>query len=99
MTSCVATMPGAFWGAYGASKAAFEALLLSYGDEVKAISNIRVAIVDPGATATAMRAKAYPGEDAATIQPADQVGARIAQLVGEGFERGFRLRIAGSARG
>ena len=99
LTSSVAAKPRAFWGAYGASKAAFEALLLAYGDEVKAISNIRIAIVDPGTTATAMRAKAYPGEDAATIQPTDQVGARIAQLVGEGFEPGFRLRIAGSARG
>ncbi len=99
LTSSVASKPRAFWGAYGASKAAFEALLLAYGDEVQATSNIRVAIVDPGATATAMRAKAYPGEDATTIQPAPVVGARIAQLVSEGFERGFRLRIAGSARG
>lgn len=54
LTSSVGTSPRAYWGAYAASKAGFEALLDCYAQEVRAISQIRVAIVDPGATRTAM---------------------------------------------
>lgn len=94
LTSTVAAKPRAYWGAYGASKAAFEALLLAYAEEVDAIGNIRVALVNPGATATAMRARAYPGEDPATIrQPADAAKALV-QLLRDDFETGARLRIA-----
>ena len=99
ITSSVAAKPRAYWGAYGASKAAFETLLLAYADEVAAISGIRVAIVDPGATATAMRAKAYPGEDAATIQAPAAAAAAMMRLLRDDFASGFRLRITGSARG
>src|SRR3546814_6757860 len=35
LTSSVARTPRAFWGMYGASKAAFENLVLAYGDEVE----------------------------------------------------------------
>ena len=63
LTSSVGRTPRAYWGAYGASKAAFETLVLAYGEEVEAVSKIRVAIVDPGATRTKMRERAYPGED------------------------------------
>src|SRR3546814_7547197 len=57
-----ARTPRAFWGMYGASKAAFENLVLAYGDEVENTSKVRVAIVDPGATRTKMRERAFPGE-------------------------------------
>src|SRR5688572_27916826 len=63
MTSSVGAEPRAYWGAYGASKAAFDVLLTSYAREVEKISNTRVVILDPGATRTQMRARAYPGED------------------------------------
>ena len=95
MTSGVAQAPRAYWGAYGASKAALETLLLAYADEMKAISNVRVAIVSPGATATRMRARAYPGEDPATIKTPDVVGGAIATLIAEDFETGRRVRIEG----
>ncbi|MET0269487.1 MAG: SDR family NAD(P)-dependent oxidoreductase [Sphingomonas sp.] len=98
LTSSVAQRPRAYWGAYGASKAALETLLLSYGEEMKAISRVRIAIVDPGATATAMRARAYPGEDAATIQQPDDVAAAILRFLSEPFQTGARFRVAGSAR-
>src|SRR5437660_646435 len=55
VTSSVGRNPRAYWGAYGASKAAFETLLGAYGDETADISAIRTAIVDPGATRTQMR--------------------------------------------
>jgi len=93
LTSSVGASPRAYWGAYAASKAAFEALLDCYAQEVGGMSDIRVAIVDPGATRTAMRAKAYPGEDPASVKPPEVVGARIAALASEDFASPHRERI------
>ena len=95
LTSSVARGPRAYWGAYGASKAAFEVLLTSYGLEVANISNIRTAIIDPGATRTAMRARAYPGEDPASVKDPALIGDRIAALLIEDFETGYFERIDG----
>ena len=85
LTSSVSRNPRAYWGAYGASKAALETLLSAYGDEMEAISKIRVAIVDPGATRTDMRARAYPGEDPASVKTPEVVADRIAALCIAGF--------------
>jgi NAD(P)-dependent dehydrogenase (short-subunit alcohol dehydrogenase family) len=93
ITSSVGAKPRAYWGAYGASKAALETLVLAYGDEVEQLAPIRVAIVDPGATATKMRADAFPGEDSTTIQQPEAVGGAIAKLVIGDFETGHRTRI------
>ncbi len=59
-----------YWGAYGASKAALEALVLSYAAEVRR-TRLRVNLVDPGPMRTRLRARAYPGEDAEK-QPAPE---------------------------
>ncbi len=93
VTSSVGRKPRAYWGAYGASKAAFETLLAAYGDETAEISKIRTAIVDPGATRTQMRAKAYPGEDPASVKAPEVVAARIAELAIHGFEPGRFERV------
>ena len=62
VTSGAAVAPISYWGAYATSKAALEHLTLTYAAEV-ASTNIRVNLIDPGATATNMRAKAFPAED------------------------------------
>jgi short-subunit dehydrogenase len=93
LTSSVGSIPRAYWGGYGASKAAFETLLGTYSEENRNIGRVKVAIIDPGATATKMRAQAFPGEDANTLKSTHVVGARIAALVSEGFENGHRERI------
>jgi NAD(P)-dependent dehydrogenase (short-subunit alcohol dehydrogenase family) len=93
VTSSVGRHPRAYWGAYGASKAALDTLVLSYAEEVKNLSSVRVAIVDPGATATVMRARAFPGEDQATLKPPSAVAEAIARLLESGFETGHRLEI------
>ena len=93
VTSSVGRKPRAYWGAYGASKAAFETLLGAYGDETSEISAIRTAIVDPGATRTQMRAKAYPGEDPASVKAPEVVAERILALAIEGFEPGHFERV------
>jgi short-subunit dehydrogenase len=95
LTSSLGRTPRPFWGGYSASKAAFESILTTYAQEVKKIADIRLAIVDPGATRTAMRAKAYPGEDPKTVKDPQVVGDRIAQLVIEGFETEHRERVLG----
>ncbi|GAA4777429.1 SDR family NAD(P)-dependent oxidoreductase [Stakelama sediminis] len=95
LTSSVARKPRAYWGMYGGSKAAFENLLLSYGEEVRNLAPIRVAIIDPGATRTKMRARAFPGEDPETLKTPDVVGERIATLMNEDFATGHFERIEG----
>ncbi|HTN14256.1 MAG TPA: SDR family NAD(P)-dependent oxidoreductase [Sphingomonadaceae bacterium] len=93
LTSSLAQAPRAYWGAYAATKAAFETLLECHAQEVARISNIRVAILDPGATRTAMRARAYPGEDPLTVKAPEVVAERIVALVQEDFPTGHRERV------
>lgn len=93
LTSSVGAAPRAYWGAYGATKAAFDNLLDAYAQEVRAISAIRVAIVDPGATRTAMRAKTYPGEDPASLKGPEAVADRLVALLDEPFASPHRERV------
>lgn len=93
ISSTVATQPRAFWGAYAASKAAFEVLLDCYAQEVRNVSKVRVAIVNPGATRTAMRARAYPGEDPASVKPPEVVAERLVSLLGEQFASPHRESV------
>jgi NAD(P)-dependent dehydrogenase (short-subunit alcohol dehydrogenase family) len=95
LTSSVGAAPRAFWGAYGASKAALEVLLQSYGEEMRNIGKVRTAIVDPARTRTAMRAKAYPGEDPATVKEPEAVAEAIADLLASDFETNHRLVLQG----
>ena len=96
ITSGVGARPRAYWGAYGASKAALETLVLAYGEEVKNLAPLKVAIVNPGATATQMRAHAYPGEDPATLKSPAVVGEAVAALLKGDFETGYRLDLGSS---
>lgn len=93
VTSSVGAAPRAYWGAYGASKAGFDTLLGAYAEETASVSAVRVAIVDPGATATAMRARAFPGEDQAALKTPESVAARIVALAVDGFDTGARVRV------
>jgi NAD(P)-dependent dehydrogenase (short-subunit alcohol dehydrogenase family) len=94
LTSSVGAAPRAYWSAYAATKAAFEVLLECYASEIEKLGDTRVAIVDPGATRTTMRARAYPGEDPASVKPPEKVAARIIALVSEDFPTRHRERIS-----
>jgi len=78
-SSGVASQGRAYWAPYSISKAALEALAKTYANET-ADSAVKVNLVDPGATATAMRAEAYPGEDQKTLQTPDEVAKVILEL-------------------
>lgn len=57
----------AFWGTYAMSKFATEGMMQVLADELSD-SQIRVNAINPGATRTGMRAKAYPAEDAELLK-------------------------------
>ncbi|WP_299328190.1 SDR family NAD(P)-dependent oxidoreductase [Parasphingopyxis sp.] len=90
VTSSVGAAPRAYWGNYGASKAALDTLVTAYGEEVQNLSPVKVAIIDPGGTATDMRAQAFPGEDPATLKSPDMVASDIVGLVSADLETGHR---------
>jgi len=93
VTSSVGRTPRAFWGGYGASKAALETLVLAYADEMRNFPSPRIAIVDPGATATDMRQEAFPGEDRSKLKPPSAVADAILDLLRKDFETGHRLEV------
>ncbi|MCO6177724.1 SDR family NAD(P)-dependent oxidoreductase [Ciceribacter sp. RN22] len=81
MSSAAAHKCRPFWGPYSASKAAVEALARTWAGETQRLP-LRVVSVDPGATRTAMRAQAMPGEDPSTLPHPSEVAARILPLCG-----------------
>jgi NAD(P)-dependent dehydrogenase (short-subunit alcohol dehydrogenase family) len=78
-SSGVAEQGRPYWAPYSVSKAGLETLAKTYANEA-ADSAVTVNIVDPGATATSMRAEAYPGEDQDKIQNPEQVAETIVKL-------------------
>jgi len=64
--------PRAYWGAYAVSKAALEMLAETYAEEAKN-SRVSVAIIDPGAMRTGLRAEAMPGEDPKTLPEPEEL--------------------------
>ena len=94
LSSGVAEKPRAFWGAYAATKAASDMLLDCYAEETRNTAKVRVAVVNPGATRTAMRARAYPGEAPASVKPPEVVAERLVALLGESFETRHRETVA-----
>jgi len=79
LSSGAAHSARAFWAPYAASKAAVEALGRSWADETKN-SPLKVNSVNPGATRTAMRAQAVPGEDPMSLPHPSEVAAKILPL-------------------
>jgi NAD(P)-dependent dehydrogenase (short-subunit alcohol dehydrogenase family) len=66
VTDARAREPLAYWGPYGASKAAAAHLVLTWAGEV-ATTKLRVNLFDPGPMRTRLRAAAFPGEDPALV--------------------------------
>jgi NAD(P)-dependent dehydrogenase (short-subunit alcohol dehydrogenase family) len=81
-----------FWGAYSASKAAVEALSRTWAGETET-TPLRVTSVDPGATRTAMRAQAVPGENPETLPHPAEVAKAMMPLLSPEFTETGKLFI------
>lgn len=81
-SSSVGETPRAYWGAYAVSKYAMEGFAKLMADELENTSTIRVNILNPGGTRTAMRAKAYPAEDPNTLKTPDALMPLYLYLMG-----------------
>jgi NAD(P)-dependent dehydrogenase (short-subunit alcohol dehydrogenase family) len=78
VTDSLASSPRAYWGAYGATKAAMQHLALSWAAETQQ-TTLRINLFDPGIVGTRLRTEAMPGEDRAKLaKPEDVIGELIA---------------------
>ena len=86
ITSGAATKLRANWGAYAISKAALNAMIVTYAAEL-GTANVRANLFSPGPIRTAMRAAAVPGEDPETLPTPDEVAPYIAAMCAPAFDR------------
>jgi NAD(P)-dependent dehydrogenase (short-subunit alcohol dehydrogenase family) len=97
-TSGVGNQGRAFWGAYAVSKFGTEGLAQVLADELENTS-IRVNLINPGATRTRMRARAYPAENPATLLPPEALTLPYLYLLGPASRgiTGRRIEAQGAA--
>lgn len=79
VTSGAADTFRAYWGAYSVSKAALNALALVYAAENEN-TNLRVNLINPGPMRTAMRARAFPGEEPETLPKPAEIAPLFLEL-------------------
>jgi NAD(P)-dependent dehydrogenase (short-subunit alcohol dehydrogenase family) len=84
VTSGAASGRHAYWGPYAVSKAGLEALVKTYAAEIER-SPVRANLINPGPMRTAMRAKAFPGEDPAQLKAPDEVTPLFVKLAEASF--------------
>jgi NAD(P)-dependent dehydrogenase (short-subunit alcohol dehydrogenase family) len=80
LTSGASRDPRAYWAPYAASKAALDALVMCWAAELE-VTPIKANLFNPGPTRTAMRAKAFPGEDPMTLPTPEQVSPAIVEML------------------
>jgi NAD(P)-dependent dehydrogenase (short-subunit alcohol dehydrogenase family) len=81
-TSSVSVKGRAYWGAYAVSKFADEGLMQVLADELATEKPIRCNSVNPGPVRSPMRARAYPGEDPASLTAPEAVVWPFLYLLG-----------------
>jgi NAD(P)-dependent dehydrogenase (short-subunit alcohol dehydrogenase family) len=79
VSSGAAVSRAAYWGPYAVSKAGLEALVVTYAHEVEN-TPVRANLINPGPTRTNMRAKAFPGENAASLKTPESTTPIFVQL-------------------
>jgi NAD(P)-dependent dehydrogenase (short-subunit alcohol dehydrogenase family) len=85
ISSSAAQSARPYWGPYAASKAALEVLIKAYAGET-ARTRVRCNVFRPGAVRTAMRAKAMPGEDPASLPTPASVAGALMDMMAPGFD-------------
>jgi len=93
-TSSVGHRGRAFWGAYSVAKFGLEGMAEVLADEVESTA-VRVNLINPGATRTRMRARAYPAENPASVQTPESIVPAYLYLLGpdSGNVRGQRFDL------
>lgn len=86
LTSGVASSRRAYWGAYAATKAGLEALVQCYAKETE-VTNLKVNLLNPGATRTAMRAKAMPGENPDVLPHPKELAPLIVEMLSPNYSK------------
>ncbi|WP_280545882.1 MULTISPECIES: YciK family oxidoreductase [unclassified Halomonas] len=81
-SSSVGRRGRAYWGAYAVSKFATEGFVQVLADEVEHLGTLRVNSLNPGATRTAMRKTAYPGENEMTLRTPEEIMPTYLWLMG-----------------
>lgn len=90
VTSTVGHAPRAYWGAYAVSKAALEMAAMIYAEETKK-TQVRVNLINPGGTRTAMRAEAMPGENPDTVKAPDAITHLFLELASPAYGKTGQL--------
>jgi len=81
-SSDVARSGRAYWGAYATAGAAVENLARIWAKELAGSTAIRINTLDPGAVRTALRNRAYPGEDPSQLPLPEAVMPAYLYLMG-----------------
>jgi NAD(P)-dependent dehydrogenase (short-subunit alcohol dehydrogenase family) len=84
VTSGAAHKNTPFWGGYAMSKAALESMVLTYAKEMEG-TTVKINLLNPGPVRTAMRAKAMPGEDPATLPSPAELAPLFVRLAREDY--------------
>ncbi len=75
----LAKKPKAYWGAYGVSKSALQAMAMIIADELEK-TNIKTNTLDTGAMKTKLRSMSHPGENLDLLNTPEQISPAIAYL-------------------
>jgi NAD(P)-dependent dehydrogenase (short-subunit alcohol dehydrogenase family) len=81
-TSGVGRVGRSFWGAYAVSKFAVEGMVQVWASELEGLGSVRVNAINPGATATGMRAQAFPAENPGSLKSAAEIMPAYLYLLG-----------------
>jgi NAD(P)-dependent dehydrogenase (short-subunit alcohol dehydrogenase family) len=81
VTAEQAHAPKAFWGPLAITKAALEAMVRCWADEVDN-TPIRAVLIDPGPVRTKLRQQAFPGEDPASLTSPGEVAPMFVEFAG-----------------
>ncbi len=84
VTSGAAFKCRAYWGPYSVSKAAVNALVATYANEI-AKTNVLANALSPGPVRTKMRAEAMPGEDPDSLPPPEALDEAFIKLAEPGL--------------
>ncbi len=98
ISSAAGSRAQAYWGCYGASKAALDLMVRDWAEEIRNITKVKAMLLNPGRTRTKMRAEAAPGEDPATLPPPSEIAPFIVEMAGPAWLESGRIFDVPSGR-